>query len=108
MLTKFHIKKMQKPCQVAGPKNVRRKCFCFTGEICLDEISLVHRKQDFSLFWLMVEFSPSHFFLSLKFFIFLKILLDIALDSRRSHQLSALNTNLIASLKAFRQHLNTD
>jgi hypothetical protein len=38
-------------------KNICRKCFCFTSKICLCEISCVHRKQDFSLFLLMVGLS---------------------------------------------------
>jgi hypothetical protein len=34
-LTKIYSKKLQKSCQLAAPKNLCRKLFCFTGKICL-------------------------------------------------------------------------
>jgi hypothetical protein len=49
LLSKIYRKKLQKSCQQSAPKNLCRKYFCFTGKICLYEISCVHRKQDIFL-----------------------------------------------------------
>jgi hypothetical protein len=57
-LWKIYRKKLQNSCQLAAPKNLRRNFFCFTGNICLFEISCIYRKHDFSLFLLMVGLSP--------------------------------------------------
>jgi hypothetical protein len=58
LLWKIQRKKLLKSCQLAAPKILCRKFFCFTGKICLYKI--------FYLFLLMVGLSPDwrHYYTS--------------------------------------------
>jgi hypothetical protein len=47
-------------CQQAAPKNLSRNFFCFIEKTCRVRNFHVYRKQDFSLFLLIVGLIPAH------------------------------------------------